>query len=233
MHDLDALATVAKSYLEKKRPYDAQALAKKIIDLQLRWVGPNNVQLVSTYELLADIYHVAGETKEEGVVLRKALDVLKGSEGAGSPATAGIKGRYESLLRGSGRSADAKRVAATHVFSPVPLPDINYRDRFKYLNVDQLNVESMEEKDKTLVSFRHDLALKYGACSEPNADFLDSLAYGLINQQKYNEAEKVLLERLNIYTAIEGRCNSHRSICMAELWLYRTLLLRQYVPPPG
>ena len=203
------------AYIKAGRREDAKQLALQLLGAYKKWLGPKNCLLIYNYETLARAYKSLDRRAEEGACLKEIM-ALKAWNFTGEqniPDQDSL--RYAEIMPPKSWGT-AEKAAVTKREIEDKYPN-NYLPNFPSNEIDE-KVYNFQPGDESLArSIWQARVQRNGEGNEKSIEALSRLAELYLHAQNYDEAEKLLLQKLRIYTDIEGNCSYYKCICLCEL----------------
>ena len=213
--ELYSLMTIGDKYLKCGRTDDAKSFAFAVLAYERKWLGPKNAQLSSVYWLLAQIAKAQKDDKQEENYLQKSLAIMRWNSSGQMGGPSYELTAYEALLQRQGRKAEAARLLV-HKELPEELPpELFPQEYFGRLakNVAQMHVRENELRIKYLLKRSIE---ELGPGNVRSVQILTDLAVLYWRAHRYDEADKLLLQKRQIIADLDGRCGYRKATCLAE-----------------
>jgi tetratricopeptide (TPR) repeat protein len=202
-------------YINARRPNDAKELAASVLNLQKKWLGAKNPDLIYTYEELARANRALNDHSQEKGCLLQTI-ALKAWNFTGKQILPDEDSKaYAALLSAEGKTAEARHLL-TEKKIPDLYPDSYARNIFFYPIISRVRTYTINDEPHAIAVLKASIE-RNGAGNPETLEAISNLALLYWHAQRYDDAEKLLLQKLHILQDIEGRSGYRKATCLAEL----------------
>lgn len=205
----------AKELVAQKRFAAAEEIASRCMSIQKRWIGKNNLQKVDVLKTLSLIYQKTGRLEQAEDALKEAFDITCWNYGYFSEYSQTIRPDYAAILRLRGKNAEAELIANLKVESESPPAffwDFGNGGRHSHSPPPEHFKDTAEVQLKEWLP--KEISISGNLRSQQTLDYLVKF---YSDRGKFSDAQKYLLQKLEIWNFVEGKCSANRSKVMVEL----------------
>lgn len=209
----------ANEWIVNAQYSEAEKLLNRTRALQKKWLGSENEQQVETLTVLSKLYEKTGRSALAEQSLKRAFDIVCWLRGAESRYSSTIRSEYAGVLRKNGKRAEAELISS---YKPSdeqqPMFDWDYGNSGLLRTLH--SPPPTHFKDSAEKQLEHWLARAKkisGHIGHDTLSSLDNLVRFYRDRKKYDEAQRYLLEKLDIWDKVEGKCSVNRTQVMLEI----------------
>ncbi|MBA3859786.1 MAG: hypothetical protein C0507_23000, partial [Cyanobacteria bacterium PR.3.49] len=193
----------------------AEKIALQCQALQEKWLGKESLCKVETLKVLALVYEKKGQLQKAEDALRKAFEITCWNRGYLSNYSQIVRPQYAAILRLRGKSAAADEMANLKAENDSP-PTIDWEYGPYLRSVHSPPPEHF--KDSAELQLKEWLPKAIQVSGHLGAErVLDYLVRFYKDRNNLEEAQKYLLQKLEIWNLVEGKCSVNQSKVMLEL----------------
>lgn len=200
----------------------AEAITNKIAELYIQNLGKKHPAFIELLEHKAEIRKAHGDKQEQKKLLAQALEIASFNWGAQGRRTAPLRMKYAAALRDLGQEKEATRLEAIeppvakridehvlygsrHVIASHSPPPDAYADTAESALKESLQVSLLST------------GMEGNYTGYGSLQIMDMLIEFYLARKNYDEAEKLVLQKLQIWADIEGKCSNQQADCMNEM----------------
>lgn len=209
----------ADEWIKNGRYAEAEKLLRHVMAIQKKWLGSENEQQVETLTVLGKLYEKTGRGALAEQALTRAFDIVCWLHGSESVNSSSIRAEYAGVLRKNGKRAEAEAIANCRPSDEQqPMFDWDYGKDGGLRSFHSPPPKHFKDSAENQLERWLARTIKInGHIGDDTFRTLDHLVRFYQDRKRYDDAQRYLLEKLDIWNKVEGRCSINRTQVMLEI----------------